>query len=65
MDGKGAIEILFIERLWRTVTRMYIYKHILTESALQDLKIILNFIIHGDFIKLDYGTPYNNYYKRI
>jgi hypothetical protein len=32
-------------------TRMYIYKHILTESAFtEDLKIILNFIIHGDFI---------------
>jgi hypothetical protein len=50
MDGKGRdIDNIF----WKDYggqsnTRMYIYKHILTESAFtEDLKIILNFIIHA------------------
>jgi hypothetical protein len=53
MDGKGrAIDnILLKDYGGQSNTRMYIYKHILTESAFtEDLKIILNFIIHGDFI---------------
>jgi hypothetical protein len=44
-------------------TRMYIYKHILTESA-EDLKIILNFIIRRLHQSLDYGTPYKLLQKR-
>jgi hypothetical protein len=51
MDGKGrAIDnILLKDYGGQSNTRMYIYKHILTESAFtEDLKIILNFIIHGD-----------------
>jgi hypothetical protein len=59
MDGKGrAIDnILLKDYGGQSNTRMYIYKHILTESAFtEDLKIILNFIIHGDFISPpDYG----------
>jgi hypothetical protein len=53
MDGKGrAIDNIFLLKDYGgQSTRMYIYKHILTESAFtEDLKIILNFIIHGDFI---------------
>jgi putative transposase len=53
MDGKGrAIDNIFIERLWRTVKYENVYlQAYMTESAFtEDLKIILNFIIHGDFI---------------
>jgi hypothetical protein len=54
MDGKGrAIDNILLKKDYggQSNTRMYIYKHILTESAFtEDLKIILNFIIHGDFI---------------
>jgi putative transposase len=52
MDGKGrAIDnILLKDYGGQSNTRMYIYKY-MTESAFtEDLKIILNFIIHGDFI---------------
>jgi hypothetical protein len=52
MDGKGRdITTTFLLKDYggQSNTRMYIY--ILTESAFkEDLKIILNFIIHGDFI---------------
>jgi hypothetical protein len=53
MDGKDDIDNIFLLKDYggQSNTRMYIYKHILTESAFtEDLKIILNFIIHGDFI---------------
>jgi putative transposase len=67
MDGKGrAIDnILLKDYGGQSNTRMYIYKHILTESALQRLKDYFEFYntrrLHQS---LDYGTPYNNYYKR-
>jgi hypothetical protein len=53
MDGKDELLTTFLLKDYggQSNTRMYIYKHILTESAFtEDLKIILNFIIHGDFI---------------
>jgi putative transposase len=53
MDGKGrAIDNIFIERLWRTVKYENVYLQAYTDgiSLTEDLKIILNFIIHGDFI---------------
>jgi putative transposase len=51
MDGKEVCWQHFIERLWRqSNTRMYIYKHILMESAfIEDSKIILN-LYTGEFI---------------
>jgi hypothetical protein len=51
MDGKGrAIDnILLKDYGGQSNTRMYIYKHILTESAFRGLKDYF-FIIHGDFI---------------
>jgi hypothetical protein len=51
MDGKGrAIDNILLKDYGGQSCRMYIYK-LLTESAFtEDLKIILNFIIHGDFI---------------
>jgi hypothetical protein len=67
MDGKGrAIDNFLLKDYGgQSNTRMYIYKHILTESAFtEDLKIILNFIIHGDQ-SLDYGTPYNIITKEV
>jgi putative transposase len=53
MDGKGrAIDNIFIERLWRTVKYENVYLQAYTDGTAftEDLKIILNFIIHGDFI---------------
>jgi transposase InsO family protein len=46
--------------------RMYIYKHILTESAFTEDLIIFEFYntrrLHQS---LDYGTPYNNITKEV
>jgi hypothetical protein len=52
MDGKGrAIDNILLKDYGGQSNENGIYKHILTESAFtEDLKIILNFIIHGDFI---------------
>jgi putative transposase len=67
MDGKGrAIDNIFLLKDYggQSNTRMYIYKHILTESAFtEDLKIEF-YNTRRLHQSLDYGTPYNNYYKR-
>jgi putative transposase len=57
--GRKTIDnILLKDYGGQSNTRMYIYKHILTESAFtEDLKIILNFIIRRLHQSLDYGTP--------
>jgi hypothetical protein len=52
MDGKGrAIDNILLKDYGGQSKRECIFTSILTESAFtEDLKIILNFIIHGDFI---------------
>ncbi|MFV8363526.1 transposase, partial [Flavobacterium sp. ZT3P35] len=68
MDGKGrAIDNIFIERLWRTVKYENVYLQAYTDgiSLYRGLKDYFEFYnkrrIHQS---LDYGTPYNNYYKK-
>jgi putative transposase len=68
MDGKGrAIDNIFIERLWRTVKYENVYLQAYTDgiSLYRGLKDYFEFYntrrLHQS---LDYGTPYNNYYKR-
>ena len=53
MDGKGRAIDKILQKDYgvQSNTRMYIYKNMLTESVfIKDLKGILNFIIHGNFI---------------
>jgi putative transposase len=67
MDGKGrAIDNIFIERLWRTVKYENVYLYTDGISLYRGLKDYFEFYntrrLHQS---LDYGTPYNNYYKEV
>jgi putative transposase len=68
MDGKGrAIDnILLKDYGGQSNTRMYIYKHTDGISLYRGLKDYFEFYntrrLHQS---LDYGTPYNNYYKEV
>jgi putative transposase len=68
MDGKGrAIDNIFIERLWRTVKYENVYLQAYSDGIMlySGLKDYFEFYnkqrLHQS---LDYGTPYNNYYKK-
>jgi putative transposase len=67
MDGKGRA-IDNIERLWRTVKYENVYLQAYTDgiSLYRGLKDYFEFYntrrLHQS---LDYGTPYNNYYKEV
>lgn len=68
MDGKGrAIDNIFIERLWRTVKYENVYLQAYSDgiSLRKGLKNYFEFYNEERFHQsLDYGTPYQAYYKK-
>ncbi|CAM2979551.1 putative transposase [Flavobacterium frigoris] len=68
MDGKGrAIDNIFIERLWRTVKYENVYLQAYSDGIMlyRGLKDYFEFYNKRRLNQsLDYGTPYNNYYKK-
>ena len=68
IDCKGiGIDIIFIERLWRTIKYGNLCLQVYTDgiSLYRGLKDYLEFYnIRRLHQSLDYGTPHKNYYKK-